>query len=70
MTRIIKVSDPIDYVELTKRMMCIYEFGKDEYGQIILYTNCREFSRKVHGDNGELRGMGFGIEEMEWEEME
>ena len=70
MATTIEVSDPIDFVELTKRMMCIYEHGIDEYGQIILYTNCREFSEKVHGDNGEFHGMAFGIREIEWEEME
>jgi len=68
--RTIEVSDPIDFVELTKRLILILEHRIDESGQIVLLTGCRHFSEKVHGDNGELRGMAFGIEEMEWEEME
>jgi len=70
MATTIEVSDPIDFVELTKRMMCIYEHGIDEYGQIILYTNCQEFDQKVFDADGTMRGMAFGIREIEWEEME
>ena len=70
MTRIIEVSDPIDFVELTKRLMLILEHRIDEFGQIVLLTGCRHFSEKVYGDNGEFRGMAFGIREIEWEEME
>ena len=33
-------------IELTKALMNVFEFGEDNDGQIILYTNCRE------SDNG------------------
>ena len=37
-----------DRVELVTALMHIFEFGEDNDGQIVLYTNCR--------DNGSLRG--------------
>ncbi len=69
MVTTIEVSDPVDYVELTKRLILILEHRVDESGQIVLLTGCRHFSKQVDGDDGKFRGMAFGIEEMEWEEM-
>ena len=66
----IEVPVPTDYVELTKRLILILEHRVDESGQIVLLTGCRHFSKQVDGDDGKFRGMAFGIEEMEWEEME
>ena len=65
----IEVSDPVDWVELTKRLMMVMEHRVDESGQIVFLTGCRHFSKQVDGDDGKFRGMAFGIEEIEWEEM-
>ena len=65
----IEVPVPTDYVELTKRLILILEHRVDECGQIVLLTGCRHFSKHMNGDDGKFRGMAFGIEEIEWEEM-
>jgi hypothetical protein len=69
MATTIEVSDPVDWVELTKRLMMVMEHRVDESGQIVFLTGCRHFSKHVYGDDGLSRGIAFGIEEMEQEQM-
>ena len=57
-----------DRVELTKALMTVFEFGEDNDGQIVFYTNCRNTKTKVLDDKGRMRGMAFGIEEFPEEE--
>jgi hypothetical protein len=50
-------------VELTKALMMVLEFGEDNDGQIVFYSNCRNFRTEVLNDDGAMRGVAFGIEE-------
>ena len=51
-------------VELTKALMMVLESGEDNDGQIVFYSNCRNFQTEVLDENGGLRGMAFGVEEI------
>ena len=53
-----------DNVELTKALMTVLEFGYENNGQIVFYSNCRNFQTEVLDENGGLRGMAFGVEEI------
>ena len=50
-------------VELTKALMMVLEFGEDSDGQIVFYSNCRNFSTNMLNDMGALKGVAYGIEE-------
>ncbi len=58
-----KVIEYKDNVELTKALMMVLEFGEDNDGQIVFYSNCRNTKTEVLDENGGLRGIAFGIEE-------
>lgn len=40
-------NEKIDVVELTKALMNVLEFGKDNDGQIVFYSNCYESFRGI-----------------------
>ena len=52
-----------DRVELTKALMTVFEFGEDNDGQIVFYSNCRNTKTTMLDDKGRMRGIAFGIEE-------
>ena len=52
-----------DNVELTKALMMVLEFGYENNGQIVFYSNCRAFTKEVYADDGSFRGIAGGIEE-------
>tara|TARA_B100000470_G_scaffold217206_1_gene201265 strand:+ start:1751 stop:1948 length:198 start_codon:yes stop_codon:yes gene_type:complete len=61
MSRVIEWSNNVD---LTKALMMVFESGEDDDGQIVFYSNCRHFSKEMLNDNGGLRGIAFGVEEI------
>lgn len=52
-----------DNVELTKALMNVLEFGEDNDGQIVFYSNCYCIENEFLDENGCVRGITFGIEE-------
>jgi len=44
--------------------MMVFESGEDDDGQIVFYSNCRHFSKEMLNDNGGLKGIAFGVEEI------
>ena len=61
MSRVIEWSNNVD---LTKALMMVFESGEDDDGQIVFYSNCRHFSKEMLNDNGGLKGIAFGVEEI------
>jgi hypothetical protein len=61
MSRVIEWSNNVD---LTKALMMVFESGEDDDGQIVFYSNCRHFNKEMLNDNGGLKGIVFGVEEI------